>query len=160
MAKTKQSKLPGSIEQIRPYLERALTDPDFRKDLKHALEAARDLYAPISKAEGGVASSAKVLITDKKAQDSLRRAVGDLGSAATTLQGKGKSAKKGKKGLLLAGVVAGALYNPWTGAQTRQWLLDRIAGDDDLQPLEDLVPPAPETASSGGAPDNGYGSEN
>lgn len=157
MAKAKQSKLPASIDGVRPYLERALTDPDFRKDLKHALEAARDLYAPLAKAEGGVASSAKVLATDKKAQESLRRAVEDLGSAATTLQGKGKAGKKGgKKGLLLAGVVAGALYNPWTGAQTRSWLLDRIAGDDDLQPLEDLVPPAPEAVGSGPA-DASYG---
>lgn len=159
MAKAKQSKLPGSIEQIRPYLERALTDPDFRKDLKHALEAARDLYGPLAKAEGGVASSAKVLVTDKKAQESLRRAVEDIGSAATTLQGKSRGPKKGKKGLLLAGVVAGALYNPWTGAQTRQWLLDRIAGDDDLQPLEDLVPPAPDSAVAPAA-DNGHASEN
>src|SRR6185503_11494829 len=30
----------------------------------------------------------------------------------------------------------GALYNPWTGPQTREKLLDVIAGNDDLQPLE------------------------
>jgi hypothetical protein len=150
MAKTKQSKLPESIEQIRPYLERALTDPAFRKDLKHALEAARELYAPLAKAEGGVASSAKLLVTDKKAQESLRRAVEEIGSAATTLKGAKAGGKRGRKGLLLAGVVAGALYNPWTGTQTRQWLLDRIAGDDDLQPLQDLVPPVPDSAGNGG----------
>jgi hypothetical protein len=38
--------------------------------------------------------------------------------------------------VLLAGVIAGALYNPWTGPQTREKLLDVIAGNDDLQPLE------------------------
>jgi hypothetical protein len=38
--------------------------------------------------------------------------------------------------LLLAGVIAGALYNPWTGAQTRDKLLEMIAGNDDLSPLE------------------------
>ena len=38
--------------------------------------------------------------------------------------------------LLLAGVIAGALYNPWTGPQTREKLMDIIAGNDDLQPLE------------------------
>jgi hypothetical protein len=143
MAKTKTPKLPASIDHLRPYLERAISDPSFRKDLKNALEAARDLYGPLVKGGDGVASSAKLLATDKRTQESLRRAVEEFGSAATTLKG-GKVAKgaKGKKGLLLAGVIAGALYNPWTGAQTRQWLLDRIAGDDDLQPLEDLVPPA------------------
>jgi hypothetical protein len=38
--------------------------------------------------------------------------------------------------VLLAGVIAGALYNPWTGAQTREKLIDLIAGSDDLQPLD------------------------
>jgi hypothetical protein len=40
--------------------------------------------------------------------------------------------------LLLAGIIVGALYNPWTGPQTREWLLDQIAGDDDLEPLLDV----------------------
>jgi hypothetical protein len=48
--------------------------------------------------------------------------------------------------LILAGIVAGALYNPWTGPQTREKLLDLIAGSDDLEPLEtyaapDVAPP-------------------
>ena len=30
----------------------------------------------------------------------------------------------------------GALYNPWTGEQTRQWLLDKVAGSDELEPLD------------------------
>ena len=38
--------------------------------------------------------------------------------------------------MLLAGLIAGALYNPWTGPQTRDWLMDKVAGDDDLQPLD------------------------
>ena len=38
--------------------------------------------------------------------------------------------------MLLAGLVAGALYNPWSGPQTREWLMDKVAGDDDLQPLD------------------------
>ena len=33
-------------------------------------------------------------------------------------------------------MIAGALYNPWTGPQTREKLLDMIAGEDDLQPLD------------------------
>ena len=43
--------------------------------------------------------------------------------------------------LLLAGILAGALYNPWTGPQTREKILDMIAGDDDLQPLETFDAP-------------------
>ena len=66
----------------------------------------------------------------------MRRAIEDLMSAKDTLQGKKKKSHKGRNMVLLAGVIAGALYNPWTGPQTREKLLDMIAGNDDLQPLE------------------------
>ena len=141
MAKKQAAKITDTIDMVRPYLERALRDEEFRKDLKDALSAARELYGPISK-ENGVGSGARMLATDKKAQDQIRRAVDDLLSAKDTLQGKKRKGKKGRKMLLLAGVVAGALYNPWTGAQTREKLLDMIAGEDDLQPLETFDAPA------------------
>ena len=48
----------------------------------------------------------------------------------------------------LAGVVAGALYNPWTGPQTREKLLDMIAGSDDLQPLETFDAPAADVVNA------------
>lgn len=153
MAKKQAAKLGDTIDTIRPYLERALKDDDFRKDLKDALQAARELYGPLSQGNG-LTGSARMLATDKKAQENLRRAFDDLSSAAETIQGK-KKGKKGRKALLLAGVVAGALYNPWTGAQTREKLMDLIGGDDDLQPLDtfDTMPattvPAPAAAMSG-----------
>ena len=142
MAKKQAAKITDTIDMVKPYLERALRDEDFRKDLKDALGAARELYGPLSKGNG-VGGGARVLATDKKAQEQIRRALDDLLSAKDTLQGKKRKGKKGRKMLLLAGVIAGALYNPWTGAQTREKLLDMIAGDDDLQPLETFdAPPA------------------
>jgi hypothetical protein len=152
MAKKQSAKITDTIETLRPYIDRALTDPEFRKDVRDALEAARELYEPISKGNGGVAKKAKKLAGNKKAQQNLKRALDDLQSATTTLKGGKKRKRRGRKTLLLAGVVAGALYNPWTGAQTRQWLLDRVAGDDELQPfegfdapgMEEPVPPAAE----------------
>lgn len=154
MAKKQSVKLTDTVEALRPYLDRALTDPDFRTDLKDALEAARELYGPLSKRNGGVQATAKKLASDKKAQESLRRALEDLQSATKTLQGKSKKRKRrGRKTLLLAGVIAGALYNPWTGQQTREWLLDRIAGDDELQPLEDIDVSSPaETSETAAEP--------
>ena len=137
MAKKQPARITDTFETLKPYLERALTDEEFRNDLKDALGAARELYGPLSKGNG-VSGSAKVLATDKKAQEQVRRALDDLASATSTLQGK-KSKKKSHKGrnaVLLAGIIAGLLYNPWTGAQTREKLLDLIAGQDDLQPLE------------------------
>jgi hypothetical protein len=148
MAKKQAAKITDTLDMLRPYLERALKDEDFRKDLKDALGAARELYGPISKGNG-VGGSAKVIATDKKTQEQIRRAVDDLLSAKDTLKGKKRKGKGGRKMLLLAGVVAGALYNPWTGPQTREKLLDLIAGDDDLQPLETFdAPPADVVASA------------
>jgi hypothetical protein len=146
MAK-KAAKVTDTLELLKPYLERALRDEEFRKDLKDALGAARELYGPLTK-KNGVSGSARALATDKKTQEQMRRAVDDLMSAKDTLQGKKKKSHKGRNMVLLAGVVAGALYNPWTGPQTREKLLDLIAGSDDLQPLETFDAPAADVAAA------------
>jgi hypothetical protein len=148
MAK-KAAKMSDTFDTVKPYLERALKDEEFRNDLKDALTAARELYGPLTRQKNGVSTSALALATDKKAQEQMRRAIEDLLSAKDTLQGKKK--KKGHKGrnmLLLAGIIAGALYNPWTGPQTREKLLDMIAGNDDLQPLETFETTATDAAAS------------
>ncbi|MGL6279932.1 MAG: hypothetical protein ACRC50_10305 [Gaiella sp.] len=155
MAKKQPAKTgETTLDTLKPYLERALRDPEFRHDLKEAMLAARELYGPLSKS-GSVKASAKVLATDKKAQEQLFRAVEEMASAAGTLTAEEKKkSRKGRKMLLLAGIIAGALYNPWTGPQTREKLLDLIAGDDDLQPLDafpDLGESAAEAAANGKA---------
>jgi hypothetical protein len=136
----KKSKATVTVETLKPYVERALTDPAFRDDLKDAFDAARDLYGPLTKKDG-VAGAATMVATDKKTQKQLRKTLDEVSKAAGTLQGK-KSSHKVRNTALVAGVVAGALYNPWTGEQTRKWLLDKIAGDDGLQPLEGFDVPA------------------
>lgn len=151
MAKTKTGKVAPTVETLKPYLDRALNDPEFRDDLKEALGAARKLYGPLVKENGGIAQSASKLATDAKVQENLRKALEDFGKAADTLKGKKRKGHKGRKAMLLAGLVAGAFYNPWTGPGTRQWLLDKIAGDDDLQPLEGFevdVPAADATTAA------------
>ena len=137
MAK-KDTKFAPTVDTLKPYLERAMSDSEFRDDLKEALSAARKLYGPLAKeaGKGNGIKSATRLATDAKVQENLRKALEDFGKAAETLKGKKKKSHKARKTMLLAGHVAGALYNPWTGPNTRQWLLDKIAGDDDLQPLE------------------------
>ena len=145
MAKKQTARFTDTIETIKPYLDRALTDPEFRDDLKDALEAARELYGPLTKGNGNVSVAAKRLATDKKAQKQVKRAVEDLQRATTTLQKGKKRKKRGRKMVLLAGIIVGALYNPWTGPQTRDWLLDQIAGSDDLEPLADFGDDAAET---------------
>lgn len=145
----KKSKTTVTVETLKPYIERALTDPAFRSDLKDAVDAARELYGPLTKSDGMTDVATKVA-TDKKTQKQLRKTLEEVSKAAGSLQGK-KGKHRARKTVLLAGVVAGALYNPWTGEQTRKWLLDRIAGDDGLQPLEGFDAPATNGGSDGSA---------
>src|SRR4029078_8423362 len=57
MAK-KAAKMTDTLELVKPYLERALKDEDFRKDLKDALAGARELYGTLAKQNSGRAPRA------------------------------------------------------------------------------------------------------
>src|SRR4029078_3624197 len=96
--------------------------------------AARKLYGPLVKdaRDDGAMKSATRLATDVRVQKTLRKALEEFGKAAGTLKGKKKS-HKGRNAMLLAGLVAGALYNPGAGPQTREWLIDEGGGDRDPQ---------------------------
>jgi hypothetical protein len=159
MAKKDPGKV-ATVETLKPYLDRALNDREFREDLKEALVAARKLYGPLVKdaKDDGAMRSASRLATDAKVQENLRRALEEFGKAAGTLKEPKKKSHKGRNAMLLAGLVAGALYNPWTGPQTRDWLMDKIAGDDDLQPLESFdMPAADDVPVSGNGAAGAYG---
>ena len=152
MAKKSSERLDTAVDSLRPYVERALKDEDFREYVREALTTARGIYGDLAK-ERGLGNSARRLATDKDLQDNLRHALEQLGDAAD--RAKGTSAKKkSHKKLLVAGILVGALYNPWTGPQTRQWILDKIAGDDELAPLDvespDATPAAAAVATNGG----------
>ncbi len=153
MGKTKTSSAL-STDALKPYVQRAMTDPELREDLLAAFVAARGLYGQMAKGHGVKGKAEKV--SEKNFQKQLQTLVDDLTEAGDKLQGKAK--KRGKKArnrvLLLTGVVVGALYNPWTGESTREWLMDKIAGGDD--PLEDLE--AELSAQADAAP-GGNGSE-
>ena len=89
MAK-KDLKVAPTVETLKPYLDRALNDKEFREDLKEALSAARKLYGPLVKdAKGdGAAKSASRLATDAKVQENLRKALEEFGKAAGSLKGE------------------------------------------------------------------------
>jgi hypothetical protein len=155
MAK-KDGKIAPTVETMKPYLDRALNDKEFREDLKEAFSAARQLYGPLVKdaRDDGAVKSASRLATDAKVQENLRKALEEFGKAAGSLKGKKKS-HKGRNAMLLAGLIAGALYNPWSGPQTREWLMDKVAGDGDLQPLEGFDLPSMDESGNGAAAANG-----
>jgi hypothetical protein len=125
MAKTKTTTL--STDVLKPYVQRAMTDPELREDLLAAFVAARSIYDQMAKSRGlrGKAERA----SDKDVQKQLQQLVGDLSEASDKLKGK-KSHKTRNRILLLTGVTLGVLYNPWTGQATRDWIMEQVAGGD------------------------------
>jgi hypothetical protein len=136
MAKTKSPTL--STETLKPYVQRAMTDPELREDLLAAFVAARGIYDQMSKGRGIKGKAEKV--SEKDFQKQLQHLVEDLSEASDKLKGtaKKKSRKARNRILLLTGVTLGVLYNPWTGQATRDWIMEQVAGSDgtDLEGLE------------------------
>ena len=152
MAKTKSPAL--STDALKPYVQRAMTDPELREDLLAAFVAARGLYGQMAKGRGVKGKAEKV--SEKDFQKDLQKLVDELSVASDKLQGKAKkkSHKARNRVLLLTGVVVGALYNPWTGESTREWVMERIAGGSDgLEELEaELSAQADALADNGSEP--------
>ena len=147
MTKTKDR--PGlSTETLRPYVQRAMTDPELRDDLLAAFVAARGLYGQMAKGRG-VKGKASV-VSEKDFQKQLQGLVSELTTASERLQdsAKRKSHKTRNRVILLTGVTLGVLYNPWTGSSTREWIMERIAGGDG-DGLEDLEAELEEAATAG-----------
>jgi len=155
MAKTKTSSAL-STETLKPYVQRAMTDPELREDLLAAFVAARSIYGQMAKGQGIKGKAEKV--SEKDFQKQLQHLVGDLSEASDKLKGNAK--KKGHKTrnriVLLTGVTLGVLYNPWTGQATRDWIMEQIAGGDGAG-LEELE--AELAAEADAAPAGGNGSE-
>ena len=125
MAKTKDRFLDAT-GGARPYVERALTDEDVRKDLKNAFDTARTIYDELMGGRGATAVAARVA-TDKDIQEDIRRVVAELRDASDRIQGKHEH--KGRNStLLIAGIALGILFNPMTGPATRSWLRERMSG--------------------------------
>ena len=129
MAKTKTS-TALSTDTLKPYVQRAMTDPELREDLLAAFVAARGIYNQMAKGQGFKGKAEKV--SEKDFQKQLQHLVEDLSEASDKLKGSAK--KKGHKMrnrvVLLTGVTIGVLYNPWTGQATRDWIMEQIAGGD------------------------------
>lgn len=119
MARTK-----NTAEAVRPYVKRAIEDPELREDLVAAFAAARELYEQVSKGDGVKGKAQK--ISDKDFQKELQRLVSDVSEASDRI--RDKKSHKARNVVLLTGVTLGLLYNPWTGQATRDWIMDRVSG--------------------------------
>jgi len=127
MAKTKD-KPALAAEALRPYVKRAMEDPELRDDLLAAFVAARSLYGQISDRQGVKAKAEKV--SDKGFQKELQELVSDISDATDRIKDADKSHKARNRVILLTGVTLGVLYNPWTGQATREWIMNRVAGEN------------------------------
>ena len=112
---------------VRPYIERALTDERVREDVKSAIATAREIYDQLLGGRAMTSVATKVA-TDKEIQQNLRDAVEDLRHAADRVQGN-KSHGGRNATLLLTGIALGVLFNLLTGPGTRRWLQDKIFGE-------------------------------
>jgi len=151
MAKTKASPALSS-DTLKPYVQRAMTDPELREDLLAAFVAARSIYGQMAKGRGLKGKAEKV--SEKDFQKQLQHLVDDLSEASDKLKGKAK--KKGHKTrnriVLLTGVTLGVLYNPWTGQATRDWIMEQVAGGDgtELEEFEAELAADADAAAAGG----------
>jgi len=117
------------VSDVKPYVERAIKDEEFRENLKSAFVAARDVYEELM-GPRGVSGKAARVASDKDMRENLRSAIEDLRSAADRIQ-HGQS-HKSRSLFVVTGIALGILlFNPITGADTRRWLKGAVVGDDD-----------------------------
>lgn len=129
MHKTKD-KVADVAGTARPYVERALHDEELRDHVKVAYSAARGIYDELV-GPRGVTNVATRVAGDEEIHDNLRTAISELRLAANRLQGRRES-HGGRSLLLLVGVIAGVLFNPVTGPETRRWLKRTFLGSDEF----------------------------
>ena len=127
MAKTKD-KVSDAAASVKPYVDRALQDPELRENVRNAYESARSIYDELI-GNRGVTGVAKRVASDKDIQDELRSAIAELRTAADRVRGRDQHTGR-NSGLLLLGIVLAILFNPVTGPQTRKWLSDRLLGGE------------------------------
>ncbi|HEY8192331.1 MAG TPA: hypothetical protein VIF36_00255 [Gaiellaceae bacterium] len=111
---------------MKPYLARAIQDEEVRENVKSAIAAAREIYDELLGGRSTTAVATRVA-TDKEIQENLKSAIDDLRKAATRVQGKKEHTSRNAT-LLMAGIALGILFNPVTGAQTREWITDKLLG--------------------------------
>jgi len=129
MAKARD-KVTGAANNVRPYVERAVSDQELRENVKAAYTAAREVYDELL-GNRGVTTVATRVATDPEIQDKLRGALDDLRAAADRVQGKKQHTGRNTL-LLLVGIALGVLFNPVTGPATRKWIADAAFGGDDF----------------------------
>src|SRR6516165_1020351 len=120
---TTKDRVMYAADTAKPYLGRALTDEEFRDNLRAAFAAARAIYDELSRQRGGVSSIAASVATDEDVQSNLRRAIKELRQAADRIaaaQEERASHTLRTISLVTVGILIGIFFNPYTGRDTRR----------------------------------------
>ena len=129
MTKTK-GKVQDAAENIKPYVERAITDEKIRSEVMRAFSTARDIYSDLMGDKEKPVKLASRVATDDEIRDKLRDAIADLQRASDRLQGRKEHRGKSKT-VLVAGIALGLLFNPITGPETRRFIKDMLSAGGD-----------------------------
>jgi hypothetical protein len=123
-------KVRTAAETARPYVERAITDEEFRESLRSAFVAAKQIYDDLMPPKGVTGLASKVA-KDEDVHESIKRAVVELRNAADRIQDVEQESHGFRNVLLiLIGVVIGIFFNPFTGPETRRWVKGRVSGGE------------------------------
>ncbi len=93
MANKTKDKVYDAAGNVKPYVDRALSDEKLRADVISAFTTARDVYNELIGSRTAATVATRVA-TDEEVRAKLRTAVEDLRSAADRLQGKRRSDRK------------------------------------------------------------------
>lgn len=117
----------GKAARSNVYVQRLIDDDDLRDNLRTAYQSARKAYARMANGKG----PAKALMDDKKTQRELKEAASSLREAADSLRGARakKKRKRGRRGLLLLIVGAGAAFA--LSEDLRKKVLDALFGSEE-----------------------------
>jgi hypothetical protein len=143
-----------AVDVLRPYVKRAMDDPELREDLLAAFVAARGLYGQLQNRSGIKGKADK--ISDKDFQKEFQTFVSDVSDAAERLKEADKPHKTRNRVILLTGVTLGVLFNPWTGQQTRDWIMSRMSGNggDGFEDYPGTTAASSTTVGNGSASDD------
>jgi hypothetical protein len=121
-----KAKVYGAAENMKPYVDRAMSDEKLRGDVIRAFRTANDLYRELMSDRDEPVRIAARVATDDDVRDRLRDALDDLRSASDRLKGKRDHSARNTT-LLLVGITLGLLYNPVTGPETRRFIKDMLS---------------------------------
>jgi hypothetical protein len=140
MANKTKDKVYDAAGNVKPYVDRALSDEKLRAEVLSAFGVARELYNELIGSRTPTTVATRVA-TDEEIRAKLKAAIEDLRSAAERLQGKRRDDRKRGRTLLFLGIVIGILFNPVTGPETRKWIKETVGGGDDE--FGEDFPPSP-----------------